>query len=655
MRRTILVLCFGLMLIGMALPALAEKRVALVAGIDQYDNLKPDQQLKKAVNDARAIGAALKSLGYDVVVVENAARLDFMRQWQSFLNHIEPGDETAVFFAGHGVEIGGLNFLLPRDVPRFGRGEDEVLKAAALSVTTLLEQVRDKKPQVSLYVLDACRDNPFSEPGGRGLGGTRGLARIDPPRGTFVMFSAGTGEVALDRLSDDDPDPNSVYTRSLLPRLTSPGKNIADIARELKVEVGALAQRAAHVQTPAYYDEVVGEFCPAGCEAGSPAPAAAAPPAPAAPASDPALDAWNAAKDTESASVLEAFVAKFGDSFYASLAKAKLDELKQRAEETKVAVATPPAPVSPSKRVEPAVVTVPKPEAPTQYKPGETFKDCDQCPEMVVVPAGEFLMGTSAAEIDAVKPEFSLVDWEGPQHKVTIAKPFAAGKLEVTVNQFDAFVKETGFKVGEECLIWKGEFKSQPGSFRSPGFEQSGENPAVCLSYDDAKAYVAWLSNRTGKDYRLLTEAEWEYAARGATTATPQSRYSFGNNEKDICTYANGADLTFKSKFATPVGTPAPCKDGYVFTAPAGSFKANGFGLHDMSGNAMEWVEGCGQLNYIGAPEDGSAWLLSDCSTRMNRGGSWHLGAEVQRSAVRAPSPNINRANMLGFRVARTL
>lgn len=649
MRRTILFLLAAILAAAASTSPAAAKRVALVAGIDQYDNLKPDQQLKKAVNDARAIGAALKSLGYDVVIVENAARLDFMRQWQSFLNGIAPGDETAMFFAGHGVEIGGLNYLLPRDVPRFGRGEDEVLKAAALSITALLEQVREKKPQVSLYVLDACRDNPFSEPGGRGLGGTRGLARIDPPRGTFVMFSAGTGEVALDRLSDDDPDPNSVYTRSLLPRLTSPGKNIADIARELKVEVGALAQRVAHVQTPAYYDEVVGEFCPAGCEARSPAPAAAAPAVPP-PVPDPALDAWNAAKDTDSVAVLEAFIAKFGDSFYTSLAKAKLEELKKE-EETKVAAATPPVPVAPPKPVEPAVVTVPKPEAPTQYRPGDTFKDCDQCPEMVVVPAGEFLMGTSAAEIVAIKPKFSFVKYEGPQHKVSIARPFAAGKFEVTVNQFDAFVKETGFKVSEECLVWKGEFKAQPGSFRSPGFEQSGENPAVCLSYDDAKAYVAWLSNRTGKDYRLLTESEWEYAARGAT----QSRYFFGDKEKDICAYANGADLTFASKFATPVGTTAPCKDGYVFTAPVGSFKANAFGLHDMSGNAMEWVEGCGRLDYIGAPADGSAGPSTDCAVRMNRGGSWHLGTEIQRSAFRLGSPDINRANMLGFRVARTL
>jgi uncharacterized caspase-like protein len=266
MVRLIAVLAFCLLALGASPAAHAAKRVAFVVGIDAYDNLPEQQQLKKAVNDAEAIGEALVGLGYDVHKADNVGRLDFLRQWQLFLNRLEPGDEAAVYFAGHGVEIDGQNFLLPRDVPRVASGEEEVLKASGLSLAALLDQVRDRHPQIGLYILDACRDNPFVDGTGRGIGGTRGLARIEAPSGTFIMFSAATKESALDRLSDNDSNPNSVYTRTLLPRLKETGR-ITDIARDVRREVRELAASVGHVQTPAYYDEVVGDFCPAGCEA----------------------------------------------------------------------------------------------------------------------------------------------------------------------------------------------------------------------------------------------------------------------------------------------------------------------------------------------------------------------------------------------------
>lgn len=289
----ILVAVFGfcLLALGASPAAHAAKRVAFVVGIDSYDNLPEQQQLKKAVNDARAIGEALVGLGYDVQKADNVGRTDFLRQWQLFLNRLEPGDDAAVFFAGHGVEIDGQNFLLPRDVPRVASGEEEVLKGSGLSLAALLDQVRDRHPQVGLYILDACRDNPFVDGKGRGIGGTRGLARVEPPSGTFIMFSAGAKESALDRLSDNDPNPNSVYTRTLLPRLKASGR-ITDIARDVRREVRELAASVAHVQTPAYYDEVVGDFCPAGCEVkaeAEPAATAIQPSAEAKPAEAPAV------------------------------------------------------------------------------------------------------------------------------------------------------------------------------------------------------------------------------------------------------------------------------------------------------------------------------------------------------------------------------
>jgi uncharacterized caspase-like protein len=308
----ILIVALVFAAIGVPSPAWA-KRVALVIGIDQYDNLKPDQQLKKAVNDSRTMGEALRSLGYEVQEAENVSRLDLLRQWQRFLNGVDAGDEAALYFAGHGVEIDGLNFLLPKDVPRVASGEEEVLKASALSLNGFLDQVRERKPQTMIFVVDACRDNPFTSSTGRSIGRTRGLTLVEPPSGTFVMFSAGAGETALDRMSDDDDDPNSVYTRVLAPRLKAPGK-IGDIARDVRRSVRQLASRVNHVQTPAFYDELIGDFCPAGCVE----------------ARVEAREDWLATRDTESVDVLKAFIVKHENSFYAELAKARAEDLKRK-------------------------------------------------------------------------------------------------------------------------------------------------------------------------------------------------------------------------------------------------------------------------------------------------------------------------------------
>lgn len=250
-------------------PAWAEKRVAISIGIDAYDNLKSDQQLRKAVNDSRSIGDVLTSVGFEVIKGENLRRLEFNRLWQQFLNRIEPGDTVAVFFAGHGVEVTGSNFLLARDVPQLSSGEDEFLKGEAISLSKLVDDLRGRQPKVSVLILDACRNNPFAQSGGRSVGGSRGLARVEAPEGTFVMFSAGAGEAALDRLGDADGENNSVYTRQLLPLISKPGLTLPDLAQEVRRRVRELAASVRHRQTPAYYDEVVGRFCLAKCEGAS--------------------------------------------------------------------------------------------------------------------------------------------------------------------------------------------------------------------------------------------------------------------------------------------------------------------------------------------------------------------------------------------------
>ena len=281
--------------------------------------------------------------------------------------------------------------------------------------------------------------------------------------------------------------------------------------------------------------------------------------------------------------------------------------------------------------------------APTARQ-GEIFRDCPACPEMVVVPAGKFTMGSPAKEE-------GRQDDEGPQHEVALARAFAAGRSEVTRGQYRAFLRASGRQPSGGCYFWDGkEAKLDPSkNWENPGYPQTDEHPVVCVSYEDGQHYVEWLSKETKQSYRLMSESEWEYAARaGATT----SRH-WGNGEQEACRHANVADRTSKQKYNWSF--TFDCEDGYAETAPVGTFKANGFGLQDMLGNVWEWVEDCYNKTYDGAPRDGSAWVAGDCSARVFRGGGWDFRPQYVRAAVRFVIAPGFRIYYLGFRVARTL
>ena len=223
-----------------------------------------------------------------------------------------------------------------------------------------------------------------------------------------------------------------------------------------------------------------------------------------------------------------------------------------------------------------------------------------------------------------------------------------------TIGAFIVQVARVHF--GDQCFQYDGKTWTQkPGSFRSPGFGQTGDLPAVCINWDDATAYAAWLSKKTGQPYRLLTESEWEYAARAATEATPLPRYPFGNDVTKLCDYANGADKTAAAKFNW--NDANTCTDGFAYTAPVGSFKPNAFGLNDTLGNAWEWVQDCFVDTYNEPlPNDGTA--RKDTSTgcrRVVRGGSWGDFPRFLRAANRYGRTTGNRVIGSGFRVGRTL
>jgi formylglycine-generating enzyme required for sulfatase activity len=275
-----------------------------------------------------------------------------------------------------------------------------------------------------------------------------------------------------------------------------------------------------------------------------------------------------------------------------------------------------------------ALLVILSPHAKAQEKQGDAstaggrvFRDCPICPDMVVVPAGEFLMGSPESERGRGRNE-------GPQRKVAV-RAFAMGKFEATFAQWDACATEGGCKHRPHDETWG-----------------RGRRPVINVSWHDAADFVAWLARKTGKTYRLPTEAEWEYAVRGITEASASHppfstgttiNYKQANYDANF-TYGDGKMGLFRQK-----------------TIEVGRFPRNAFGLHDMHGNVWEWVQDCYKDSYRGAPTDGSAVVSPDCRLRILRGGAWNYFPQLLRSAYRyATAPEI-RLDIAGFRVARSL
>ncbi|OAN81232.1 hypothetical protein A8B78_09480 [Jannaschia sp. EhC01] len=305
--RILFALCLGLCLLWSA-AVHAQTRHAFVVGIDTYENVG---SLEKARNDARAVAGALEEVGFRTQLLIDADETALLTELTRFSGQLDPGDEVVFYFAGHGVEINGRNYLLPADVPSVAPGQELVVTRGALPVSDVIDQFNARGVRLSLLILDACRDNPFETLGTRSLGRSVGLGREEAPEGTFVMFSAGAGQQALDRLSADDPNPNSVFTRVLLPRLTQPGLPLRTMVREVRSEVRALGRTVAHEQFPAVYDQLDGAFTfvPSAAEPALPPADVALPDAPTGLA-DPCAAAradWSLIGETPGVALLEAY------------------------------------------------------------------------------------------------------------------------------------------------------------------------------------------------------------------------------------------------------------------------------------------------------------------------------------------------------------
>lgn len=551
------------------------RRLALVMGNDAYLNV---HRLEKAGNDASAMARELRAAGFEVTLARDLNYRAMVRQLDFFANQIAGGDQVLVFFAGHGVQLRTGSYLLPTDIE--ANSEAEVEKTA-ISLNDVMDRLAEARAAFSMVVVDACRDNPLQS-NGRALGTGRGLSAVEPPKGQMVVYSASKGQQALDKLSDQDKDPNGVFTREFIRHMRQPGLRLEDMVREVQDAVEQLAGSVSHAQRPAIYNEARGNFY-----------------------------------------------------FYGP-------------------VTLQPAPVVPALAL---AVTLPAPAATEgktrtapQNQTAGTFKDCSLCPEMVTIPAGSFTMGVRPAEQLALAsppgtPSRGLS--ELPQHSVRM-RSFAAARYAVTRGDFAAFVHATGYTSEAEqaggCFShasgeWKRELQF---NWKNTGLAQQDDHPVVCVSWNDARAYAQWLADSSGKPYRLLSEAEREYATRAGS----ETMFWWGNSIG-----AGQANYNARERFLdNPVGAFRQN------TMPVQSFAANPFGLFNVHGNVWELVEDCLHENYEGAPTDGSAWTTG-CSgdNRMLRGGTWMFPAALLRSARRGMLGRNGRDTATGFRVARSL
>jgi formylglycine-generating enzyme required for sulfatase activity len=614
--------------------AWAEKRVALVIGNGGYASAA---RLPNPGHDADDVAAALKNVGFEVirgVDLDQAGMQDVVIR---FARAIQSADVAIFYYSGHAMQFNGVNYLMPVDA----KLDDEADLYRFTRVDDVLGYLQQAKA-LKILVLDSCRDNPLAEALKRSIGGTRavafqrGLAPMQAPTGMIVSYSTQAKQTAADGTGRNSP-----YTAAFLRHIEEPAE-IGEIFRDITADV---YQETGQKQLPELSLSIIGKFYLKG--PASVTVTVQPRPAPADPCSV-AGDHWRSAESIGTLAAFEDHLTRFPSCSFAGLAKARIDALRRQA-----AVAVPPAaphsPIAPAMppgpgAAIPAVAAKPPPPASPcgsagavsvslsslrapkpltageecGLKPRDVFKECDKCPEMVVVQAGSFIMGAGDAKALSI---------ELPRHPVNFATPFAVGKTHVTRDQFMVFVGETGYDVGP-CFAGDLDLDAS----------KSGNHPVVCVNVADVNAYIGWLTKKTGQAYRLLTESEFEYAARANTV----TQWFWGDKATDAKAYAYCADCG---------GTFGMVKA----TAPAGSLKPNGFGLFDMAGNAYQLMQDCYKADYNGAPGDGSARGGGACPIRVIRGGSWQKTAHWARSAGRFLHASDQRTNEVGFRVARTL
>jgi formylglycine-generating enzyme required for sulfatase activity len=620
-------------------------RIALLIGNQAYsDQVGP---LKNPHNDVALLDAALRQLGFAVTVLKDAGYRDMdtaIKRHIADVRRAGAGALSFFYYSGHGVANPEtqINYLIPTDVRD---ANDPSLWHLSFEQNDIIEKLNRQAPQATHYVVfDACRNElRLTGAGQKALGAEKGFVPVAQTAGLLIAYATAPKQTA-----SDVGDGGGPYARALAGEIVKPGVEAVTMFRNVQLKVKQSIGQDPWLSFPS-----LPEVYLAGRASAQPAVAAvtpAPPPLAATPALSEAAIAWERVRQSQSVAVLDAFTKQFPGTVYAAEATERIAEVRREADERQ-RVALLQKQEADRKRAEAEAAAKRKSdeEATARAKAdadarardeaarrdpalsvapgsGQSFKDrladgseCAFCPEMVVVPAGSFMMGSPESEAGRSNDE-------GPQRRVTIAKPFAVGKFEVTFAEWDACVSDGGCTHKPETSWGR------------------GRQPVHSVSWDDITTeYLPWLSRKTGKTYRLLSEAEWEYAARagtttpfsfGATISTDQANYN-GN-----VTYGTGRKGVNREK-----------------TIEVGSLNTpNAWGLHDMHGNVREWVEDCWHDNYSGAPTDGSTWTTACAEVpRVLRGGSWGNYPLYLRSAIRLRvQPGLHSIGM-GFRLARTL
>jgi formylglycine-generating enzyme required for sulfatase activity len=662
-----------------------EKRVALVVGNGAYKNTN---WLTNPAKDAEAIAQALKRLDFDVL---EGCDLDFANlagRIRDFGRALKDAHVALFFYAGHGLQVRGNNYVVPVDAA-LEHEADVHLELVAVQAILAQMEVGNR---TSILILDACRDNPLARNLARAMGTARsiavgnGLTRIQSGIGTYIAFATAPDEVASDGVGGSTHSP---FTAALLTHIEELDLSIFELMMRVRQQVIASTQNSrTGPQVPWESHSLVAPFYfKRSTIAGLPERPR---PDPGDPVNAVERD-WERFKiaETDDVAVIKAFIDLYGKSepLWADRARERLKVVEAVIEEReKDRLGKEAARYKTEGRIEIGAPFMNNTHA-RWFSPGagktEWFKDLDNGPEMVVLPSGKFMMGSPK---DEPQRESLKEGMESPEHEVTIPKPFAIGRCAVTSGQFAAFVAATGHKMEGGAYVWTGKaWKEDPSkSWRDPGFTQDDSHPVVCVGWEDAEAYVTWLTRASGATYRLPSEAEWEYACRAGTT---MPLWWGSSITPDQANYDGSADPCEGG------GTKGQYRKG---TVPAKSFEANPWGLYQVHGNVWEWCEDLWHDSHADKPENlkatGVAWttggnlrILSNVwewcedlwddshadkpenlkatgvpwttggNLRILRGGSWFNTSRHLRSAYRSRYFSVFRNSSLGFRVARTL
>lgn len=569
--------------------SLASSRVALVIGNGTYSTAP----LENPTNDAQDMASTLRKLGFEVIEKRNADKRQMIAAIDEFADYLENAEIGLFYYAGHGMQIRGQNYLIPVEVTVNSESDVEF---EAVNAARVLGKMRQANTKLNVVILDACRNNPFKR---SFRTAEQGLARMDAPIGTIIAYSTSPGSVAADGIGR-----NGLYTEHLLKVIQTPGLNIQDIFNE----AGMMVMRATQQQQVPWtsntpiprYSLVTGdkEFVDRQIEQERGISITSR---------EAEEELWQTVEESGLLVDYRFFLEQYPQSSHVAVARLRISHL------------TGAESVGENNSKNSFIADLPK-----------TYTESTTGMEFVLVPGGCYIREKSGAKV-------CLDD-------------YYLGKYEVTVGQWRKFVEEAGFSTEAErnvgkkgCWLYGGKAWAKSYDWEKPNYRITMSQPVTCTSYNDVTTFINWLNNKGEKKFNLPSEAQWEYAAKGELELSKQID-SFASQS---CKYSNFADISFRKEYGWPQN--AFCDDRYVHPAPIGSFMPNSKNIHDMFGNVSEWVKDWYDKDYYSRSLTNPIGP-STGTHRVFRGGDYGKSCG-QNLLGRSTALPWHRYNSLGFRL----